>query len=505
MTRARAERSSSRARRRRACLLGLALLAAPAGPAGAEELTQVRGVVHVHTDFTTGELPLDEIVQRARSQGIEAIFLSENYLVRVVYGLSPFRSLLSVREEEPSVLRRGVERYLAMVAAARQRDPGILIVPGVEVIPHYWWSGSSFDGDLTVHDLQKNILVFGLGTPAAIAALPATGSRATARYSVGSAVEALPVLLFVPGLLLLRRRPARRRLSNRVVVVEARRHWGSGGLLCAIAVGTLARGLPFTTDAFSPYQDLGTAPYQELIDVVERQGGAAVWSFPDAFDYGEKRVLGLRVTLKTDPYGDDLLRTFRYSAFGGAYEDTTRFPQLGGGWDYLLAEYARGERSRPAWVIGESGFHAEGKGKWIGAAETVFLVSAKSEAALVAALRRGRVYAVRRTDKTTTPVLDGFGVTAGDAIGISGDTLTVPPGAPVGVRASVRMSDASAQAIRVLLIKNGSVAQVWSGATPFTIEHQEVFDGAPAFLRLEVRSSSLAYILSNPIFLRPTR
>jgi len=47
------------------------------------------------------------------------------------------------------------------------------------------------------------------------------------------------------------------------------------------------------------------------------------------------------------------------------------------------------------------------------------------------------------------------------------------------------------------------VAQVWSGTTPFTIEHREVFDGAPAFLRLEVRSSSLAYILSNPIFLRP--
>jgi len=485
-------------------VVGLLVFAA-ALPAGAEELGQVRGVVHVHTDFTTGELSLDEIVQRARSQGIEAIFLSENFLVRVVYGLSPFRSLLSVREEEPSVLGRGVERYLAMVEAARQRAPGIVIVPGVEVIPHYWWTGSPFGGDLTIHDLQKNILVFGLSSAAALRALPATGSPATARYSAASVIEALPALLLVPGLLLLRRRPARRRLSDRVVIVEARRHWLSGGLLCVVAVGTLVRGLPFTTDAFTPYRELGAAPYQELIDVVERQGGAAVWSFPDAFDYGEQRVLGLRVTLKTDPYGDDLLRTFRYSAFGGAYEDTTRFPQLGGGWDYLLAEYARGERSRPAWAIGESGFHGQGEGKWIGAAETVFLVSAKTEAALVDALRRGRVYAVRRTDKTTTPVLDGFGVTAGDAIGISGDTLTVPPGAPVGVRASVRMSDASAQAIRVLLIKNGGVAQVWSGTTPFTIEHREVFDGAPAFLRLEVRSSSLAYILSNPIFLRPAR
>jgi len=483
-------------------LVGLALLAAPSGPR-AEELRHVRGVMHVHTDFTTGELTLDEIVERARRQGIEAIFLSENYLVRVAYGLYPFRALLSVRREEPSVLGRGPERYLAMIAAAQEQYPGVVIVPGVEVIPHYWWSGSPFGGDLTVHDLQKNILVFGLSTPAALRGLPGSGSPATARYSAQSAVEALPVLLLVPGLLCLRRRPARRRLSGRVVVVEARRRWVSGGLLCAVAIATLVRGLPFTTDAFSPYEELGMVPYQELIDLVEQRGGAAVWSFPDAFDYGEQRVLGLRVALKTDPYGDDLLRTFRYSAFGGVYEDTVRFSELGGGWDYLLAQCARGERSRPAWAIGESGFHSEDEGKWIGAAETVFLVPAKSEAALVAALRGGRVYAVRRVDRTTTPVLDGFTLTAGQAVGISGDTLTVPPATRVAVRAQVRMSDASAQPVRVLLIKNGGVAQVWTGTTPLAIEHVEAFDGTPAFLRLEVRGPQTAYILSNPIFLRP--
>ena len=134
---------------------------------------------------------------------------------------------------------------------------------------------------------------------------------------------------------------------------------------------------------------------------------------------------------------------------------------------------------------------------------TVFLVPAKSEAALVAALRGGRVYAVRRVDRTTTPVLDGFTLTAGQAVGISGDTLTVPPATGVAVRAQVRMSDASVQPVRVLLIRNGGVAQVWTGTTPLAIEHVEAFDDAPAFLRLEVRGPQTAYILSNPIFLRP--
>jgi hypothetical protein len=480
----------------------LAVILALAAPAAAEELKLVRAVVHVHTDLTTGDLSLDEIVHRAESQGIEAIFLAENYLLRVDYGLPPFRALTRVRREEPSVLARGVERYLAAVAEARQRYPTVIIVPGVEVMPHYWWSGSPFDGELTVHDLQKNILAFGLSTEAALRALPATGSPATARFSAQSVVELLPVLLVIPGVVLLRPRAPRRRVVRRAASAdESRRRW-LGGLLCAIGVTALVRGFPFLTDAFTPYQDLGTAPYQELIDAVEQQGGAAVWSFPDAFDAGEQHVYGLRVTRKTDPYGDDLLRTFRYSAFGGAYEDTTRFPQLGGGWDYLLGQYARGERSRAAWLIGESGFHGDGDGKWIGAAETVFFVPAKSDAALLDALRRGRMYGVLRTDRTNAPVLERFTVTTPARAAVSGDTVSVAPSTPVAVEAVVRMSDASAQPIRVTLIKNGSIARMWTGTTPLTVDYREIFDGTPAYYRLDVRGPKTAYLLSNPIMLR---
>ena len=510
MRRGDAERAASRAWPRRAPMprgpiLGLMLCAALVTAAHAEELHQVRGVVHVHTDFTTGEFPLDEIVRRAESQGVEAIFLSENYQLRVDYGLFPFRSLLRVTRAEPSVLARGVDRYLATVADARRRHPNMIIVPGVEVVPHYHWTGSPLAGDLTLHNIQKNILVFGVSTGAALRALPATGSAATARYSAQSALDLLPALLVIPGALLLRRPVLRRRMIGRVAVLRPQRRWLRGGVLCAVGLVALARGLPFTTDAFSPYQDLGMTPYQELIDAVEQQGGAAVWSFPDAFDYGEERVVGLRVSRKTDPYGDDLLRTFRYSGFGGVYADTTRFPEPGAGWDYLLAQYARGERSRPAWLIGESGFHGDGDGTWIGAIETVFLVPAKSEAALLDALRRGRVYGVLRTDRTKTPVLDRFTVGTASTVGVSGDTLDISPATAIGVQAGVRMSDASEQPIRVTLIRNGHIARTWSGTTPLAVDHQETFDGAPAYFRLEVRGPQTAYMLSNPIILRPLR
>jgi hypothetical protein len=462
----------------------------------------VRAIVHVHTDLSTGELSIDEVVRRAREQGIAAVFLAENYLIRIEYGLPPFRSLLGVRREAPSVLARGIERYLDEVAAARQRHPDMVIVPGVEVIPHYRWTGSPLAGNLTIHDLQKNILVFGLETPAALAALPAIGSPATARYSSRSLVEAAPVLLVIPGIHLLARKVSRRRVIGRVAIVRRVRRWGSGGLLIAIGLLALIRGAPFTTESLSPYDDLGIAPYQDLIDAVEQQQGVAMWSFPDAFDRGDEHFLGLRVSRRTEPYGDDLLRSFRYSAFGGLYEDTTRFPEPGGGWDYLLAQYAREERSRPAWLVGESGFHGDGEGKWIGAVETVFPAADRSEAALLEALRRGRAYGVFRPERATAPVLDRFVVTAGSATGGAGDTMRVPRGTPVTVAATIRMSDESARPVRLTLVKSGRIARMWTGATPLAVEHAEPFDGSPTYFRLEARGPETARILSNPVILR---
>ena len=88
---------------------------------------------------------------------------------------------------------------------------------------------------------------------------------------------------------------------------------------------------------------------------------------------------------------------FATRAFGAVYEDTTTFEQPGRGWDRLLSEYARGERTRPAWALAESGFHGLSAGKQIGPLQTVFLVREKSAAGVLDALRQGRMYAVQRT------------------------------------------------------------------------------------------------------------
>ena len=488
----------SRGVRSAGALLAAVLLAAPLG---AEELTAVPAVVHLHSDLSTGQYTLDELTAMAERQGIGALLLSENYLNRVEYGLPPFRALTRVSQESPSVRGR-LGDYLERVARARAARPGVLLLPGVEVMPHYRWAGSPLTLELTLRDTQKNLLVFGLGDPATLAALPVVGNGAPGHYSLQSLVDAAPVLLAIPGGLLLLVTRRRHRLIGGGTLVVAQRRWVPGLILCAIAAATLVRGWPFTHGAYSPYEDPGTAAHQAVIDFVEQHGGAAVWSFPEARDAGAQRVGPVRVTWATEPYPDDLLRTFRYTAFGAVYEDTTRLERAGGGWDRLLGQYAAGERSRPAWGLGESGFHDSSVGKRLGRVQTVFLVRERSEAGILEALRQGRLYARHRTPQTALTLAE-FGVGSAEATAVSGETLRPAPGAPLSITVALDASGAAATDLKVVLIKDGLIAEAWAGATPFRAAHRQTWDGRPAVFRVEARGAG-GRLLSSPIFVRPS-
>jgi hypothetical protein len=482
----------------RALALALALGLMATTPAGA--LERVRGVVHVHSDLTTGDFTLEALVGLADQQGIGALLLSENYLLRVAYDVPPFRALTRVVQQERSI-GAAPERYLAQNAEAQRRLPHVLLIPGVEVMPHYFWTGSPAALDLTVHNLQKNILVFGVTDPAALRTLPVPGNRPAGQYTIQSVADALPVLLLVPGVvLLLRRRNVRRRLGRGAVIVVRRRAWVRGGLCCAIGLAALVGGWPVTTDTYSTMSDTRIAPDQARIDRVEQLGGATIWSFPEARDIGEQHYGPIRVARLTEPYPDDLLKTFRYTAFGAVYEDTSTFERPGGGWDRLLGEYVRGERSRPAWAIAESGFHGLTAGKQVGPLQTVFLVEEKSEAGILEALRRGRMYAVQRTRELGFD-LTQFTVSGGGASAGAGETLRVPAGTPIELTLAIDASDGRANDVRIGIIVNGRAVTLERGATPYRTVYRTTTDGTPLVLRMEARGSQQR-VLSNPIFVR---
>ena len=477
---------------------GLSLVSGETFLGVAEGLERLPAVLHLHSDLSTGDFALEQLTAMAEKQGIGALLLTENYLLRVEYGLPPFRALTRAVREERSVLDLGIDRYLTRVSQARAVNPRVLIVPGVEVLPHYYWTGSPLALDMEVHETQKNILVFGLDN-AALRALPVTGNR-IGGFGWSSVLDALPGILLVPGVYLVTlKRRTLKKLGRAVVVVKQRR-WLAGSLLCAVAVIALVRGWPFAVDPYPPYRDLGLEPHQDLIDYVDRLGGATVWSFPEARDAGEQWVGPVKVSWFTPPYPDDLMRTARYTAFGAVYEDTTRLDRPGGSWDRLLGQFAAGDRSRSAWAVGESGFHGFTAGKTLGKVRSVFLVEERTERGVLDALKRGRLYAVEQEGGAEL-VLAEFSVRIGpSAAGISGDVLRAPEAAQVEVTVAVESTGPPTRDVRVTLVRNGAVVRAWTGPPPFRTVHRDIFDGSPTFYRLDVRGPGR--LLSNPIFVR---
>jgi len=166
----------------------------------------------------------------------------------------------------------------------------------------------------------------------------------------------------------------------------------------------------------------------------------------------------------------------------------------------LLNQYAAGERRRPAWALGESGFHDLAGGKAIGPVQTVFLVRERSPRAVLDALRAGRMYALQRTRELSLELTD-FSVTAGEAVALAGETALTAPGTSLDVTIAVDSPRGARQDLRVTLVRNGVVLGAWIGPTPYRGAHREVFDGTPLVFRLEVRGQG-PRLLSNPIFVK---
>ena len=491
-----------------AVALGLMLLM-PSPSRPAEPLRQVPAVVHVHSTWSSGDLTLDELIDRARSVGAEAIFLTENHLLRYEYGLPPLRHLLRYRVEFPSLLNRGPGAFLLAVREANARQRDVLLIPGAEVIPHYYWTGSLLRGTLTMCNAQKNVLALGLNRAEDYRDLPAVGNPGAERLGVGSLWLLSPVSLAVPGVWLLRTRRRRVIRLQYIQVAVTRRLAGYGILCLALAALFLANNFPFRIPPVSPYdQSAGLRPHQAVIDFVNARGAATAWSLPEARDHQVVSVAGMQATINTDPYPSDLLHTDRFTAFGGLYEDTSMFTEPGGGWDQLLADYLGGRRAAPAWAIGEAAYHSEGQaGKRFGTVQTVFLVDRKTPATLLEALRAGRFYALQRTPEAGL-VLDQFQVLRpGYPPAEAGDRIVLRRGDRPEVRAAIHATGGRPLAIQALLVRNGKVVHSIRHDTPVTLEWSEpaLRAGSSLFYRLEVRGPSGHRILSNPIFLQSPR
>jgi len=484
---------------------GALALCLTAFPAAAEELQPITTVLHVHSRMSTGTLDLDGLAAEARRFGIGALIMSENLVLRYEYGLFPLRGVIRAVKSWPSVTDFGVERYLAELRAASRRHPDVMFVPGVEVVPHYYWTGSLRTKDLTMHDGQKNLLLIGPDDPAVYRGIPAAGNVGAYTLQRQSVVE-LVLVMGIGGAgvwVLTAPRTRRARLTHGVLGYRSRR-WGRGLALLLIAVLVAINAFPFLQPPFDIYDaGLGVGPHQAVIDYGNAHGGLTIWSMPEApdlhrVDYGR---LGT-VTIKTEPYPQLLDQTEGYTAFGAVYAQPVTVTEAGGRWDGLLRAYNEGKRAAPVWGVAEAAFHGTARGKRLAEAETVVWARARSQAAVLEALRLGRAYARRRGEDYAL-VLETFSVSApgSDKTAISGGLLRAP--GPFLVRLRITASDGVPRSVPVRIIRDGTV--IWDEPVQLPAD-LAVPDEPPADPRrtyYRVMAGGAAYRLaSNPIFVQ---
>jgi hypothetical protein len=471
-----------------AALLALCL---DAGPAAAEQLALA---LHVHSTFSTGDQTIDELAARAEAGGLDGIVLTENYRLRIDYGLAPLRGLLRYGVTAPSVSGRELAAWLDAVRAARRAHPSLVILAGLEVIPHYYWSGSLLDGELTLHDTQKNLLLIGPDEPARWRFLD---SRRPAPSWTDRVAPFWPLALApLVGRLWRRERIVRARVGL-YRLAERRRYRRE-----AVAIGTLGLLLlasnlvmaarPF--DAYAPDPDERAA--QALIDRAREAGVASIWSLPEASDHHQIPVkeisplfarLPWHVTVRTEPHPGALARTDGYTAFGALYQDTVRVTEPGGAWDRLLLDFQHGGRVAPPWGVGEIAFHREGAGrKRFGDVQTVVVAAERTPAAVLDALRAGAFYARQRQPDWALR-LDEFSVTP------------APDG--VAVRVAVSTTDGRRAPVTLRLVRSGALWQELTATAPFDRQWHDVVPGASRrYYRVEVGQGD-QHLVSNPVFL----
>jgi len=403
-------------------------------PVNAREFYQLPGVMHVHTTYSSGRHSIEELVAKADEKKLGVLVLTDHDQVVMEYGLFPFRHLVKKREEKNAVLQIGPEAYLAEIKRFNTQQQSVLIIPGVQSSPFYYWKGNPFGQGLTAYDYRKELLLIGLSAPDDYYSLPQLFGGFSTRY----VRDLMPRFLLFLAVFLLS-----------VYLLFQKGKFKIGGVVVALlSIALMINHHPFKSSRFDPYHgDQGTAPFQEVIDYAKSRGGLVFWAHPES-NYSKNGVQMGPIKMLTEPYPDELIASKHYTGFAAIYGDSSSAANAGMHWDQILMDYCRGRRDRPVWAIAGSDFHEAKKGFELDTFQTIFLVDVKRSQDVLQALARGRIYAVRKS-KDSRLSLDQFTIkdqSSGKAA-IMGEEINVK-GTPI-IEGRISTLDQSRQDLKI--------------------------------------------------------
>ena len=492
------------------------------------EYQQLAGVLDVRSSFSDGTYSIEGLAKMARERGIQVLFINDHDKTALSYGLPPFPNIINKTVEMNSILKRDPEEYLESIRQAQRGYKDVIIIPGTESAPFYYWTGNPLKNNLIAHDHERRILTVGLDKADDYRKMPVVHNAGP--FNMNLLTRVIP---FIVSFLF-------------AAIMIFWRGWFriTGIILSIISLLFIIDNHPFRTSPFDPYHGKkGLAPYQGLIDYVNARGGMTFWNYPET-QSGVRKLGPIHVS--TRPYPEVIIESRDYTGFAALYGDTSTITEPGSLWDKTLREYCKGYRMWPPWGVATADYHKEREsGEKFGNYQTVFWVKENTRAAVLKAMQTGKMYA-RSGSFPNLLRLDEFSVSSADGLkrGISGDDIMIKGNpririvisAATMIPASAAKTAAAATAatsstatvaakmttkstipttaaatpplgttppsasVKVRLIRNGAMIQTFTGLLPLTIDYEDPNQPQKEkiFYRLDVEGAGK--IISNPIF-----
>ena len=448
---------------------------------------QLDGIADVKTRFSRGCSTLRDVAEMARAKGIDTVIFGDQARDSLEYGVVPLERIIRKRNENASILTMGAPAYIAEVNDNDKQFEETILISGSEVAPFYYWTGSVLNGNLIANNPDKHLFIVGFDEPEIYEQLPILDSNFSKRYLAHYQNYFYGYLIFFLLFLTIFLKGYKKKLTR----VFA-------GVMFLLALNNI----PFKSSPFSQYKgDLGTEPYQELIDYVTSNGGLIFWNHMEAPNKIKQKG---RVSYKTEPYPEDLVLTSGYTGFQSVADFPIMQIEPGNEWDNVLNKYLEGTRKKPVWGYGGNNYLCENGGTKLGEIRTIFLVRQKSRDEILEAMASGRMYAVRQTGDerisldnfTLSDIISGQQATMGEEL-ISNDFPEL--------KIKVRMTSGTEKTVRLSVIRNGIEVKQEKVSLPYELTWRDVNlnkNNGPLFYRLKVEADSKNYLVSNPIFFR---
>jgi len=466
------------------CVFVIMLHSFMVSPSYSADDRQITGLMDLRTTFSDGDYSINDIVLMAKERGFDVVFINDHDRMVMEYGIFPFRNILKKRKELNSINQQGAEKFLQAIRDAEKKYPDMIIIPGSETSPFYYWTGNVLTGTLTANDHEKRILTVGMENPEDYKNLPILHNGFSLQYFQYFLPEILFFTISLIIAIILIRWPGITRVTGIVVA--------------ALSIAFILNSNAFRSSPFDPYHgNKGVSPYQLFIDYVHSRGGMTFWNYPET-QSGVREMGPIRVS--TLPYPSAIQESKSYTGFSALYGENITLTEPGNIWDTVLKEYCIGYRSQPPWGIATADFHREGgDNEKLGNYQTVFFVERKSKDAVLKAMQSGKMYACQVAFPKSFK-LDDFSVSSSDGMikGISGDSVILK-GFPK-IRIALSGDNDSASSVKIRLIRSGQIIQTFESKLPLQIEYVDSYykPGEKIFYRIDARGSGI--IVSNPIF-----